>query len=405
MADRKQLEIRQLDIEKRYTAIAEMPTDDVTPEVDAELGTLRAEHTRNATQLQALMLSAGPETPLETRSADGRDFRQLIERSNVGEIVHCAIFGGTPTGATAEIQKHFGVEQRSIPLAMLINRLPSDADIELRRSNAPADVGTQQESILPYVFPQSASVFLGIDMPSVGVGEHVYPVMTTAPANITTPAEGVAATESNATFTADVLAGKRFQTFITYSREDRAKFAMLDSSLRENLSDGMGSELDKQMLTGTDGLLNGTVLANHNVTAVTTYALYRSQLAHARVDGSYAMQTGDIRILMGADTYEHAAGQYRGNNDNTDALAALMSITGGVRVSGHMAAAASNKQNALVRLGSRPDFVQPVWSTIELLVDELTMANEGIIKISAIGLFNQKLLRAGSFYKQQTQHA
>ena len=52
--------------------------------------------------------------------------------------------------------------------------------------------------------------------------------------------------------------------------------------------------------------------------------LYREQFAYGRVDGRYASQTADIRVVMGAETYAHAAAQYRGNNDNMDALMSVM---------------------------------------------------------------------------------
>ena len=77
----------------------------------------------------------------------------------------------------------------------------------------------------------------------------------------------------------------------------------------------------------------GTNLANHNVTTLTTYALYREQFAYGRVDGKYASVAEDLRIVMGGDTYAHASSQYRGNNDNMDALMSLMAATGGVKVS------------------------------------------------------------------------
>ena len=179
----------------------------------------------------------------------------------------------------------------------------------------------------------------------------------------------------------------------------------MDAALRESLSEGISDQLDKELLQGTGGLLDGTNLANHNVSAVTTYALYRSQFAYGRVDGRYASMAGDLRVIMGADTYAHAAAQYRGNNDNMDALMSLQDATGGVRVSAHVPDAASSKQNALIRLGMRRDMVQAVWSGVTIIPDEVTRAAFGEIKITALGLFAQKILRTDGFYKQQTQHA
>ena len=141
------------------------------------------------------------------------------------------------------------------------------------------------------------------------------------------------------------------------------------------------------------------------MTAETTYALYRSQFAYGRVDGRYATSTADLKIVMGSATYAHAAAQYRGTSDNMDALMALMNATGGVKVSAHVPAAASTRQNAVIRLGSRRDYVAPMWEGITLIPDEVTLAGSGQIKVTAVMLYAASLLRAEGFRKQQTQHA
>ena len=398
-----ELEVRASDIRKRLVVIGGMPTGDVTEDVEVELRELRGELTANESQQTAIKVSSTPDTPLETRTSEGRGFRELINRANVGEIFHVALHGGSTTGATAEMQKHFNLEVRSVPLAMLITNLPDDVDLETRATAAPSDVGRNQQSIIPYVFPTSVSAFLALDMPSVPTGDAVFPILTTSP-TVVTPAEGTAATISDGTFTSDVLTPGRYQTFFTYSREDRAKFMSMDEALRENLSEGMSNELDKQALTGTNGLMTGTILANNNASAITTFANYIDEFAYGRVDGRYAGTVGDIRVVMGKGSYGHAGTVYRNNSVDRTALDRLMELIAGIRVSAHMPAVASHKQLALVRIGTRRDFVQPVWDSVTIIPDEITMANEGIIKVSAVGLFAQKLLRSDGFHKQQTQH-
>ena len=183
---------------------------------------------------------------------------------------------------------------------------------------------------------------------------------------------------------------KRYQTFFVYSREDAARFEGMNESLRDNLSEGMASELDKQAIAGTDGLLQGTVLADHDASAVTTYASYVSDFGYGRVDGRFAGMVSDIRVVMGAGSYAHAGSVYRNNSVDRTALDRLMEITGGVRVSAHVPAASGNKQEAIIRIGMRRDFVQPIWDSVVIIPDEISLANEGQIKVSAVGLFNQK---------------
>ena len=241
-------------------------------------------------------------------------------------------------------------------------------------------------------------------MPTVGVGEAVFPVLTTN-ATVRTPAENADADDTTGSFSAEVLSPARLQAAFFYSREDRARFAGMDEALRMNLSDALADGLDKEIIAGDDGLLHATNLANNNVSNQTTFALYSSQFAYGRIDGRYASMTGDIRIVMGSATYGHAGGQYRSNNADYNAIDMLTRVTGGVKVSSHVPAAASNKQNAVIRLGMHQAMTAPVWEGVTLIPDEITLAKKGQIQITAVMLHAVKILRVANFRKQQTQHA
>ena len=330
--------------------------------------------------------------------AEAVEMRALVKRANVGNVMKATMEHRASTGAEAELQKHFKLDTNQIPLAML--RMEHRAV-----TPAPANVGQNMAAIIPGVFPMSAAAFLGVDMPTVAVGEAVYPVLTKN-AEVKTPAENINADETTGSFSAEVLSPARLQAAFWYSREDRARFAGMDAALRMNLSDALSDGLDRQILVGTKGLLTGTNLDNNNVSAVTSYALYRSQLAYGRVDGTYASSVGDVRVLVGSETYGHASGVFRSNNaGDRAALEDLMAVTGGVRVSAHVPDVTNNKQNAIVRLGMRRDMVAPVWEGVTLIFDEVTKAAGGQIVLTAVMLYAVQILRADGFRKQQTQHA
>ena len=168
---------------------------------------------------------------------------------------------------------------------------------------------------------------------------------------------------------------------------------------------GLQDGLDKQIIAGASGLLSGTNLADHDQATVTGYADYISDFAYARIDGRFASMVSDLRILMGAGTYAHAASQYRGNNADQHALARLMADTGGVRVSAHVPDVSGNKQNAVIRRGMNQDMVAPIWEGVTIIPDEVTKAKSGEIVITAVMLHAVKILRAAGFYKQESQHA
>ena len=374
---------------------------DLTEDDQTEIDTLSKEYATLETRARALTIANADDEPngIETgdESPEDRELRQMIDESSIGSIFQAAVDHRVTDGREAELQQHFNLAHNQIPLDLL--------DLETRAvTPAPADVGQNQQTIVPGVFPQSCAAFLGVDVPRVPVGEPVFPVLTQN-ATVHAPAENDAATETTGSFSADVLSPARLQASFFYSREDRARFAQMDSALRQNLSEALMDGLDKAILSGTNGLFTGTNLANHAASAETTYALYRSQLAYGRVDGRYAMTVQDLRIVMGSDTYAHCAGEFRSDNaGDRAAIEDLMNVSAGVKVSAHVPDAASNKQNAVIRLGMRRDMVAPVWEGVTIIPDEVTKAANGQIVVTAVMLHNVKILRADGFYKQETQH-
>lgn len=338
-----------------------------------------------------------PDGTVTTHEVDNqeRERRALVDDSNMGRIFDAILDHRSVDGRERELQAAYGLAANQVPLAALETRAVTPA---------PSNVGQNQSEIIPGVFPQSAAAFIGVDMPTVAVGEAVYPVLTTS-ATVHTPAENATANDTTGAFSAEVLSPARLQASFFYSREDRARFTGMDEALRMNLNDALSDGLDNQIISGTNGLLNGTVLANHNVTAATSFDLYLAGLVYGRVDGKYASTSADIKLLLGAHTYGHAGRVYRNNSVDRTALDRLMEVTAGVRVSAHVPAAGSNRQNALIRLGMRRDMVAPIWEGITLIPDEVTKAASGQIVVTAVMLHAVKLLRSAGFYKQQTQSA
>ena len=397
MTDRQRLELRASEIRSRLNELGGMET--LTDDQAAEVDRLTAEYRTVETRARALTVAG--DTPAAPPEGDAppedRELRSLLGRANLGTIFDNMLQHRSTDGAEREVQQHFGLADNQVPLDML--------RVETRDvTPAPADVGQTQSEIIPYVFPQACAAFLGVDMPTVGVGEAVFPVLT-AKTDVHAPAENAAAAETTGAFSADVLSPSRLQASFFYSREDRARFRGMDESLRQNLSDALADGLDSKIIAGTNGLLTGTNLANHNAAAVTTFANYVSEFGYSRVDGRYASMASDIRVVMGSGTYAHAGGIYRGNNSEETALDRLMRATGGVKVSAHVPAVAGNKQNAIIRRGMRRDMVAPIWDGVTLIPDEVTKAGKGQIVITAVMLHAVKLLRVDGFYKQQTQHA
>ena len=361
-----------------------------------KLEAAKAAVTAAQAEFQAAAMLEEPIAEHRQETTEGAELRSMIDRSNVGAMFDAVLEHRQIDGPLAELQQHYGLAGNQIPVELLETRAVSAA---------PGDVGQNQQPVIPYVFPQSVAAFLSVDMPTVGVGEAIFPVLTSE-LSVGTPAENAAQAETTGAFSADVLTPSRLQASFFYSREDRARFAGMDSALRENLSMGLTDGLDDQIISGTGGLTTGTVLANHAAAAVTTFDQYVANLVYGRVDGRYANSAGDVRILMGSGTYAHAGAVYRNNSVDRTALDRLMELSGGVRVSAHVPAVDSNnRQNVIIRRGSARDMVAPIWQGVTIIPDEVTKAAEGQIVITAVMLHAVKLLRADGFYKQGTQHS
>ena len=396
MTDRKKLELRNSEIRSR---LATLGTEDATEDGKAEIDKLSEEYGSNETRIRAFMVSE--DVPVVTTTKEGTERAELYRKASVGDLVYALVNGrsGVKDGAMAELQAEYGLAANEIHVRQLT---PESYAV----TPAPDNAGEVQQEIIPYVFPASSAAFLGVDMPTVATGEAVFPVLTSK-LDVGTPAENAAQGETAGSFSGDVLSPSRLQASFFYSREDRARFAGMDESLRENLSMGLSDGLDKAIFAGTNGLLTGTNLANNDASAQTDFAGYVSDFGYSRVEGRYASMTSDLRIVMGSATYAHAGGIYRGNNSEETALDRLMRVTGGVKVSAHVPAATGTpaKQNAIIRLGMNRDMVAPIWENVALIPDEITKAAVGQIVITAVMLHAVKVLRVAGFYKRQSQHA
>ena len=387
------LEIRQGELKEELAGLLESDAE------NERVGVLTKELRSLERQVTARKaLEPEPETRSVESKPEDRERLDLEKRANIGDVFGLVINGGAPSGAMAELQQDRGMASNEISIRQLMN-------LETRAvTPAPGDVGANQQPVIPYVFPDSVSAFLGVDMPVVGVGEAVFPVLTSTLA-VGTPAENADQAETTGAFSADVLSPSRIQASYFYSRESRAKFAGMDAALRMNLSDGLQDGLDRQVMRGTNGLLTGVNLANHDAAAVTDFGAYIADFAFARVDGRYASSAMAVRAVMGNGTYAHAGSVYRATESDRTALDRLMDITGGIRVSAHVPAASGNKQEAVIRLGMNPDMVAPIWENVAIIEDNVTKAAGGQIVLTAVMLHAVKILRTDGFYKRETQHA
>ena len=368
---------------------------------DTRLTSLDREMTATETEFQAaadaLLTEQSTTAAPAGEDSEARERRELCARASVGDVYTAILEKRSTVGAMSEAQVAHGCAPNQIPLAMLA------APTEVRAvTPTPGASQTDQAETLQPVFSSGAGAFLGIDRPTVAMGQAVYPVLTSRP-SVKGPFTGSDdAADTTGAFDADLLPPKRIQASYIYRRTDAMQFSGMDSALRMALNGGLQEKLDYEAIGGTSGLLVSTNLPDHDVAAVTSFANYLSRFLYGRVDGRYAEQKNDVRVLMGAAIYSHAGSVYQ-SSAYKSALSVLEEDSGGVRVSAHVPAVASKKQDSVIRLGMRRDLVQPLWGAITIIVDEVTQSGKGEIEVTAVLGMNTKILRADGFYKQQSQ--
>ena len=384
---------------------------ELTEAEEKDLRSLSTEYPKLEARHRAAMISESTE---EAAALDGdgdgdgedREHRELRSRSRLARFVAAAMDGVPVQGAEAGFSAAAGCPG-SIPLELFEVRR-SDTGAPERRAVTPAP-GTTDENlagIVPAIFDRSAASWLGIEMPTVPVGDAGFPVLSTSLTGGAV-AKSADAAETAGAFTVTMAQPRRISGAFRFTVEDAARLSGMESALRANIGSVLSDALDAQAINGSgtgDGTLNGllNILTDPTAPAANaeTFARYISAAA-SHVDGLFAVDLGGVRQLVGVQTYGHMAASFRANEDPTTAEAWLMQRTGGVRTSRRIAAPGSNIQQAIIRranpMGDRVA-VMPTWQGLQLIRDPYTGARKGEVALTALMLAGDVIvLRGGAF--------
>lgn len=317
-------------------------------------------------------------------------------RAPVGEYLAAAASGAELRGAPRELNAELKIEGAGtmLPLILLDPGAPEHRADAV--SSAPSSVGTNQAGIMGRVFAASSLAFLGYSMPTVAIGERVYPVLTAGDAAAPVD-ESAVHDAAAATFTAYDLAPHRIPARYVFTVEDAASFKGLEDALKVDLRAALVEGLDKAALTraaAPKGLL-GQLTADTTPLTTLTWAGVAATLAEL-VDGKYASAFNQIKLLLGSKTLALIAEVQVGLSYRDD----LKNWSGGSRVSFHIPAPENNIQSSIVaRAGAGTTGVAPVWSALSLIRDPYSAAASGQVSITANLLASWTALRPDATLK------
>ena len=408
MADEfNQVKIRRSEIRERMNEIAGI--DDLSEAVIKEEKELRAEYQKLEIRQRAAEIASEDDEKqakeaFQDTDAKGKELAELRSGVSLGKFLHAIADGRSPDGKEFELQKELGMGGNMIPHDAIETRQAALPELEKRAvTAAPGDVGAVQNPIISPVYANSAAAFLGIPMPSVGVGEAVYTVLSTGASPGTPDKDGDQA-ESDGIFSPFVMSPGRVQASFIFRREDAATLQGMEESLRANLSGALSEALDKEVISAGAGLLGTGLTVPDNPGAQATFSDYVSELVGLRVDGRYATGSDSLKVAVGPSTFSHMSTLFL-SNSNESAAQYINRITGGLRVSAHVPKVAAKRQDAVVARGAAMNATLPTWEGVTVIRDEITRSGKGQIELTIIQLYAFKVLRSDGFARLRFQVA
>lgn len=389
---------RKQEIEVRLSEIREAVN---APEEPDNMTELRTEYAALEKEWRALVAKEDEDVPERAGEGDGEDAekRDLVGKVELRAYLAAATHGRELAGAEAELNAALNVRSAGgtvVPWEALLP-LPEEEERQDTATAAPAVTDRQNRQIIPRVFATGIASYLGIGMPSVGVGEQVYTYLS-AGATAASKAKGDAVEAEAATFTPKQFNPLRLTARYLFRMEDIAVLSGMESALRGDLRSAMQEQMDNKILNGDGsaneikGLLaskaNGGLADVNNPAAVVDAASLIASYA-GLVDGRYAKTQGSVRVAIGAATYAKLAALIQGDAYVFDRYAAQ------TRVEALLPDAAANVQQAIAAKTGAPGLyaVAPVWQGVELIRDIYTGADKAEIAITAIALWNFGIVR------------
>ena len=424
MKDSQRLQLRASEIRTRLAEIASTADDAMTDEIRSESDRLTVEYRDTETKHRAALVAEADELRAaetanggDSPDAETRAFLELRGRTALGRYLTAFANQEQLTGAEKELAEHRGLTTAGNVLPWDALLPPPAPPTELRAdavSPAPASGNpVNQAEIIQRVFARSAVARLGVFMPSVGVGQASYPVLSTGQSAAFVAPDGAKEAAAGA-ITPNALAGVRLQARVQFRIEDTFTTMGLESAYREDLSLTMADQLDAQLMGLGDARVRGFLATAANggladyadPTAVIDFAGAAAQAARG-VDGKYAGAEAECTWVIGTATYQTLAALIQ-SNDSTSATERLRRLLKDFMASANIPAAASDIQQGIIaKMGGdmAMNAVCPVWEGLRLIRDEVTNAAEGLIQVTAVALHNFKVLRPDGFVRTKAKLA
>ena len=333
MTQSQKLALRLSEIRQKLNELSaiEAPTDEQRSEMAALTAEYPVAEERSRAALTAEAADAdarqaGGENANGHETGEGAEVRRLQGRARLGNYLTAAAGGAPLTGAESElldaleVRGGVGVQPGAvqIPWSMLLADEPAP---EARAATTTGEYGgpTMQRPILQRLFGPSLFDMLGVRLDTVPQGRSEWPLISAGVAPAMTQEDGNAPAAVAWTVGPQTLRPKRLTGRYEFTAEAAVSVIDLEQALRRDLADAVMSQASAHLLAGNyDATARpqqvtgfyARLAAPTDPTAESAYAEYASTPA-AGVDGLHASMEDEVSVLLGTDTYRHAAGVFQ----------------------------------------------------------------------------------------------
>ena len=380
----------------RLIALRLMPDDQLTDELRAEQSSLVQKQGEVEGRYIPALEAVEVEQSQNNGGGEGVERRALIERTSFKPYLEASLSNRALDGAEAELNAAVGAVAGNggvpVPWEVLAGcRAPVE-----KRADAttvlPSDGNqTIEEEYVGRLFTGGSSEFLMARTVMVPAGSASIPVIESGPTAEYLAASAVAdADAAGVVFkTADPT---RLQAAVVLRAADIQRSPGLIPGIQNDLAAATADAVDKKIIDQLFSDLDNATEAS----AILSYENFIAEISGA-VDGKGANSIGQVRALVGTQTYKLAAGKISTNGD-LSAVDYAAARAGGIFVSANMPAKTSTRQKGLLAKTGAPGSVASVFfGSAELLSDPWSGSPRGERRLTLLSFHEALTLRKDGF--------
>ena len=384
-------------ITARLIEIRLLPDEKLTDELRAEVTSLTQKQGEvEARYIPALTALEAEQSTTTDKGGEGAERRALIERTSFKPYLEAALSGRALDGAEAELNsamqavpEHGGV---AIPWPVVAG---AHAPIEKRADSTTSlpSTGNQtiEEQYVSRLFTGGSSEFLMARTVMLAAGSVSIPVISAGP-TAEYFADSAVADADAATVEFKTADPTRLQAAVVLRAADIQRSPGLIAGIQTDLAMATADAVDKKIITQ----LFADLTDASNASAIVSYENFIAEISGA-VDGKGASSIGQVRALVGTETYKLAAGKISTNGD-LSAVDYAAARAGGIFVSSNMPAKSGTRQKGILAKTGAPGSVASVFfGSGELLNDPWTLSNKGERRLSLLSFHQVLTLRKPAF--------